>query len=85
MSPEPKTIALVLYPGLAALDFVGPLQVLTTLEQFAPDYRVVVVAANKEPVGSDLPMQMIAEPPLTRCRAPKRWSYPAAGSRRSAR
>ena len=60
MSPETKTIALVLYPGLAALDFVGPLQVLTTLEQFAPDYRVVVVAANKEPMGSDLPMQMIA-------------------------
>ena len=61
MSPESKTIALVLYPGLAALDFVGPLQVLKTLEQFAPEYRVVVVAANKEPMGSDLPMQMIAD------------------------
>jgi hypothetical protein len=45
MSPETKTIALVLYPGLAALDIIGPLQVLTTLEQFAADYRVVVVVA----------------------------------------
>jgi transcriptional regulator GlxA family with amidase domain len=61
MSHERKTIAVVLYPGLAALDFIGPLQVLATLEQFAPEYRVVVVAANREPMGSDLPMQMVAD------------------------
>ena len=56
-----RTIAVVLYPGLAALDFIGPLQVLKTLEQFAPRYRIVVVAARREPMGSDVPMQMIAD------------------------
>ena len=56
-----RTIAVVLYPGLAALDFIGPLQVLKTLEQFEPRYKVVVVAARREPIGSDVPMQMIAD------------------------
>jgi transcriptional regulator GlxA family with amidase domain len=56
-----RTIAVVLYPGLAALDFIGPLQVLKTLEQFQPRYKTVVVAARKEPVGSDVPMLMIPD------------------------
>jgi transcriptional regulator GlxA family with amidase domain len=56
-----RTIAVVLYPGLAALDFIGPLQVLKTLEQFEPRYKVVVVAARREPIGSDVPMHMIAD------------------------
>ena len=47
-----RTIAVVLYPGLAALDFIGPLQVLKTLEQFEPRYKVVVVAARREPMVS---------------------------------
>ena len=38
-----RTIAIVLYPGLTALDLVGPLQVLKVLERFAPQYRTVVV------------------------------------------
>ncbi len=80
MSPERKTIAIVLYPGLAALDFIGPLQVLTKLEQFAPQYKIVVVAARREPMGSDLPVQMIADATLTRCRTRMRSWYPAAGS-----
>src|ERR671933_2035387 len=56
-----RTIAVVLYPGLTALDFIGPLQVLKTLERFAPRYRIVVVAARREPMGSDVPMQMIPD------------------------
>jgi transcriptional regulator GlxA family with amidase domain len=56
-----RTVAVVLYPGLAALDFIGPLQVLKALEQFAPQYKIVVVAARREPMGSDVPMQMIAD------------------------
>ena len=56
-----RTIAVVLYPGLAALDFIGPLQVLKALEQFAPQYRTVVVAARREPMASDVPMQMIPD------------------------
>ena len=46
-----KTIALVLYPGLTALDFIGPLQVLKVLETFAPQYRTIVVAERAEPTG----------------------------------
>jgi transcriptional regulator GlxA family with amidase domain len=56
-----KTIALVLYPGLAALDLIGPLQVLKTLETFAPRYRTVVVAERAGPVGSDVPVQLIPD------------------------
>ena len=61
MSDHEKTIALVLYPGLAALDVIGPLQVLKVLETFAPQYRTVVVAERNEPMSSDVPMQMIAD------------------------
>ena len=47
-----KTIAVVLYPGLTALDLVGPLQVFTALERFVPQYRTVVVGAATEPTVS---------------------------------
>jgi transcriptional regulator GlxA family with amidase domain len=55
------TIAVVLYPGLTALDLVGPLQVLTELERFAPRYRTVVVGRNTEPMATDLPLQLVAD------------------------
>jgi hypothetical protein len=58
MSPESKTIALVLYPGLA--HWTSVLQVLNALERFAPEYKTVFVAVRR-PMGSDLPMQMIAD------------------------
>jgi transcriptional regulator GlxA family with amidase domain len=57
-SPPEKTIALVLYPGLAALDFIGPLQVLKAFETLAPDYRVVVVGERAEPMDTDVHVQM---------------------------
>jgi transcriptional regulator GlxA family with amidase domain len=56
-----KTIAVVLYPDLAALDMVGPLQVLTTLELFAPQYRVVVVGQRAEPMGTDVGVGLIPD------------------------
>src|SRR5688572_7295292 len=56
-----KTIAVVLYPGLTALDLVGPLQVLKVLEQFAPQYRTVVVGERVEPMGTDVPVQLVPE------------------------
>jgi transcriptional regulator GlxA family with amidase domain len=55
------TIAVVLYPGLTALDLVGPLQVLTELERFAPRYRTVVVGAHTDPMATDLPLQLTAD------------------------
>jgi transcriptional regulator GlxA family with amidase domain len=56
-----KTIAVVLYPGLTALDLVGPLQVLTELERFAPRYRTVVVGVRTEPMPTDLPLRLVAD------------------------
>jgi transcriptional regulator GlxA family with amidase domain len=56
-----KTIAVVLYPGLAALDFIGPLQVLKTLEQFAPQFRVVVVGERAEPMDTDVLLPMVPD------------------------
>ncbi len=55
------TIAVVLYPGLTALDLVGPLQVFTELERFAPRYRTVVVGAHTEPMATDLPLRLTAD------------------------
>src|SRR5688500_2630121 len=52
------TIAVVLYPGLTALDLVGPLQVLTALERFAPQYRTVVVGATRGPVPTDIGVEV---------------------------
>jgi transcriptional regulator GlxA family with amidase domain len=57
-SEAPTTIAVVLYPGLTALDLVGPLQVLTTLERLAPRYRTVVVGERLAPVATDLPLRL---------------------------
>jgi transcriptional regulator GlxA family with amidase domain len=54
-----KTIAVVLYPDLTALDLVGPLQVLTMLERFAPQYRVAVVGERTEPMGTDVHIPMV--------------------------
>jgi transcriptional regulator GlxA family with amidase domain len=56
-----KTIAVVLYPGLAALDFIGPLQVLKTLEQFAPQFKVVVVGERAEPMDTDVLIPMVPD------------------------
>jgi transcriptional regulator GlxA family with amidase domain len=56
-----KTIAVVLYPGLTILDAVGPLQVLTMLERFAPEYRVVVVGERLEPLDTDVHVQMLPD------------------------
>jgi transcriptional regulator GlxA family with amidase domain len=56
-----KTIAVVLYPHLAALDMIGPLQVLKTLELFAPEYRVVVVGERAERMGTDVGVGLIPD------------------------
>jgi transcriptional regulator GlxA family with amidase domain len=56
-----KTVAVVLYPGLTALDLVGPLQVLTVLERFAPQYRTVVVGERVAPTDTDLPLRLIPD------------------------
>jgi transcriptional regulator GlxA family with amidase domain len=59
--PGDRLIAFVLYPGLTVLDLVGPLQVLTALERFAPRYRTVVVGAGSEPVPTDVGVPVIPD------------------------
>jgi transcriptional regulator GlxA family with amidase domain len=49
-----RVIACVLYPGLTVLDLIGPLQVLTALQRFAPQYRTTVVGASRGPVPTDV-------------------------------
>ena len=56
-----RTIALVLYPDLAALDLIGPLQVLKSFERLAPGYRVVVVGERAEPMGTDVGVGLIPD------------------------
>jgi transcriptional regulator GlxA family with amidase domain len=56
-----RTIAVVLYPGLTALDMIGPLQVLKVLERFAPQYRTVVVGERAEPMDTDVHVRLIPD------------------------
>lgn len=65
------TIAVVLYPGLTALDLVGPLQVLTALERFAPQYRTRVVGVRIEPMATDLPLQLVPDRTFTQVPHPE--------------
>lgn len=58
-SGEQKEIAFVLYPGLTPLDLVGPLQVLTALSYFAPQFKTVVVGARNEAMQADNGLKLI--------------------------
>jgi transcriptional regulator GlxA family with amidase domain len=55
-----KDIAFVLYPGFTILDLVGPLQVLSALAAFDPQYRTVVLGEDAAPVGTDTPLGVTA-------------------------
>ncbi len=80
-----RTIALVLYPGLTALDLIGPLQVLAALERFAPRYRTVVVGERAEPMDTDVRVGWSPTGRSTRCGIRTPSSCRAAGGPRSAR
>jgi transcriptional regulator GlxA family with amidase domain len=58
---DERLIAFVLYPGLTVLDLIGPLQVLSMLERFAPGYRTVVVGARREQVPTDVGVPMVPD------------------------
>ena len=55
-----KTVAFVAYPGLTPLDLVGPLQVLSALAEFHPDFEVAVVAQDTGPLPTDTPLALTA-------------------------
>jgi transcriptional regulator GlxA family with amidase domain len=67
---DERTIAVVLYSGLTALDLVGPLQVLQALERFAPRYRTVVVGERAEPMDTDVRVRMIPDRTFDEVRQP---------------
>jgi transcriptional regulator GlxA family with amidase domain len=53
-----KTIAVVLYPGMTALDVVGTMEAMIWINANSP-YRTVTVAARKELIQTDTPLQML--------------------------
>ncbi|MDH6113816.1 transcriptional regulator GlxA family with amidase domain [Kitasatospora sp. MAP12-15] len=54
-----KTIAFALYPGITALDLVGPLQVCSALADLVPGFRTVVLAQRIEPMATDTPLSLL--------------------------
>ncbi|GAA3446983.1 DJ-1/PfpI family protein [Planomonospora venezuelensis] len=54
-----KTVAFVLYPGITALDLVGPLQVMSVLAAFDPSWNVVVAAETARPAPTDTPLGLV--------------------------
>lgn len=65
-----RTIAIVLYPGLTALDLVGPLQVLATFARLVPGYRVAVVGERHEPMATDVPVALVPDATFDQLPAP---------------
>jgi transcriptional regulator GlxA family with amidase domain len=53
-----KTVAFVVYPGLTPLDLVGPLQLLAGLGAVDPDYDVTVVGRHRQPMPTDVPLEL---------------------------
>ena len=52
-----KQIAVLLYPGMTALDVVGTMEVLISLHLRSP-YRIVTVAERSEPIPTDTSLTM---------------------------
>jgi transcriptional regulator GlxA family with amidase domain len=56
---EQKQIAFVLYPGLTPLDLVGPLQVISALSRFSPQFKPIVVGERIEPMLADNGLKLV--------------------------
>lgn len=65
-----RTVAVVQYSGLTALDLIGPLQVLKVLERFTPHYRTVVVAERAEPMDTDVHLRLVPDRTFDEVRHP---------------
>jgi len=55
---EPKLIAVVLYPGMTALDLIGSMEALIWLNVRSP-YRLVTVAESVEPIQTDTALKAV--------------------------
>ncbi|WP_055557263.1 DJ-1/PfpI family protein [Streptomyces sp. NBRC 110028] len=76
---ETRTIAFVLYPGLTALDFVGPLQVISALKEFGLGFEAVTVAAAREPLQTDTSLSVTASHTFEQVPAPYGLIVPGGG------
>jgi transcriptional regulator GlxA family with amidase domain len=55
---DPNVIAVLLYPGVTALDVVGTMQAMKWLEVRTP-YRLVTVAERIAPIQTDTPLKLV--------------------------
>ena len=79
MAPTKKQIAVVLYPGMTALDVVGMMEVLITLNIRSP-YRVVTVAERIEPIPTDTSLTMVPNKTFAELSAPFGLILPGGGA-----
>ncbi|MDI3339661.1 MAG: DJ-1/PfpI family protein [Sphaerobacter sp.] len=75
-SKDKKTIAIVLYPGMTALDLVGTLETLMTLNLNTP-YRTITVAERIAPIPTDTPLRLV--PNRTYAAVPAPWGLIVPG------
>jgi transcriptional regulator GlxA family with amidase domain len=74
-----KTIALVIYPGLTVFDLVGPLELVSTLARFRPEFKPLVVAEKVEPVTSDTGLTFMPNAAFSELPAPEVLIIPGGG------
>jgi transcriptional regulator GlxA family with amidase domain len=79
MAPTKKQIAVVLYPGMTALDVVGMMEVLVTLN-VRSSYRVVTVAERIEPIPTDTSLTMVPNKTFAELSAPFGLILPGGGA-----
>ncbi|WP_033293534.1 DJ-1/PfpI family protein [Amycolatopsis jejuensis] len=75
-----KTFAFVVYPGLTPMDLVGPLQVINTFAETAPDVRVAVVGETLDVVGTDTPLRLAPSHTFADLPAPSWLLVPGGGA-----
>ncbi len=76
---DKKTIAVVLYPGMTALDLVGTMEVLVILNVKSP-YRVITVGERIEPIQTDTPLKVVPNKAFGEVDAPFGLVVPGGGA-----
>jgi transcriptional regulator GlxA family with amidase domain len=77
MAKEKKTIAVVIYPGMTALDLVGTLEALMPLNLRSP-YRTVAVGERAEAMPTDTPLQLVPQRSFAEVPSPHALVVPGA-------
>ncbi len=76
---DKKLIAVLLYPGMTALDVVGSMQALIMLHLTSP-YRLVTVGEQIEPIPTDTPLKLVPNRALWEVAAPFGLLVPGGGA-----